>query len=323
MKKKIIIDTDPGIDDAIAILLAAAIKEYDILGITLVSGNVHADLGLFNLFRIFKEFQISFPVYKGTKEPLLRNLVEARETHGEDGLGNTNMDYEMYPYSTDGIDFIHRCLSENEEVTIFALGPLTNIAMALQKYPESFQNARVISMGGSFRSHGNCSPVAEYNYWVDPHGANYVLQNLPRPLEVVPLDVTRKFLFTPSLVSFMQRLDFQKGNFIKRITDFYMDFHWEYEGTLGAVINDPVTMIAERHPEFFRSHEYYCEVETESKAMGMLIVDSKDFYHKKPNVLLYEEIDEKEAMLFFLKEMFGEAPEIEAKKGSYLYEFHY
>lgn len=323
MKKKIIIDTDPGIDDALAILLATHIDEYELLGITLVSGNVHADLGLFNLFRLSKQWKVKFPIYQGTKTPLVREFVDAKETHGEDGLGNTNLEYEEYEYSTEGVEFILKTLRENDDVTIFALGPLTNIATALQRDAEAFTHARVISMGGAFRSYGNCSPVAEYNYWVDPHAADYVLKHLPRPLEIVPLDVTRKFLLTPSMVSFMERLDVETGKFIRKLTDFYMDFHWEYEGIIGAVINDPVTMIVERCPHLFQRGEYFCEVEMESKTMGMLVVDEKNFYRQKPNAIVYEDMDEKEAMTFFLKTLFSNHGEIDKQKRSYLYEFYY
>ncbi|MDO5715321.1 MAG: nucleoside hydrolase [Tissierellia bacterium] len=324
MKKKIIIDTDPGIDDALAILLAEAIKEYEILGITLVSGNVHADQGLINLFRLSKVLGKKFPIYKATTKPLVRPFVDAKETHGEDGFGETYLDYEEYEYRKDGIDFIIDTLKETkEEVTIFALGPLTNIATALQKDPKAFEKARIISMGGAFKSHGNCSPVAEYNYWVDPHGADYCLQHLPRPLEIVPLDITREFLLTPSMISFMKRMDPNTGELVEKLTNFYMDFHWEYEENIGSVINDPVTMLVDRCPELFTASAYYCEVDTEGKAMGMLIVDEYHFYKKKPNALIYETIDAKEAMISYLKFMFGDHPAIEQKRGSYLYEFQY
>ena len=307
MTKKIIIDTDPGIDDILAILLANSIKDIDILGISLVSGNVSYDEGLINLFRLSKFLNKKFNIYTATKIPLIREFVNAKDTHGEDGLGETYLPYDAYEYSDKGIDFILDTISKDKDVTILALGPLTNIATALKKNKDAFRDIRVISMGGAFKSFGNCSPVAEYNFWVDPDAADYVFKNLPTKLEVIPLDVTRKFVLTPSIISYLKRFNKDLGDFIEKITNFYTDFHWQYEKIIGSVINDPLTVLALTDDYLFTKKDYFCEVETTSKTLGMLIVDEMNFYKQNPNATIYTDIDSKNAMIKFIDYLFFES----------------
>lgn len=303
--KKIIIDCDPGIDDALAINLAINSKEYDILGITLVSGNVEATLCYENTLKILNFEQTSIPVYIGAQVPLVKKLVTAKETHGENGLGNAKLSYKYTkPNETHAVDFILDSLKKEKNIKIFALGPLTNIALALKKDKEAFKNAEIIAMGGAFKSHGNCSPVAEFNFWVDPHAADYVIKNFPGKIKLIPLDVTREFVLTPNTISFLNHLDKERTTFIKSITDFYMDFHYEYEDIIGCVINDPITFLSDLRPDLFNSKEYFCEVATSSSAVGELIVDEYNFYKKEPNVILYNSINAPLAMKEFLKRIY-------------------
>ena len=243
--RKIIIDCDPGIDDALALMLALSSPELNILGITTVSGNVPAQVGADNALKVLKQMnRLDIPVYCGAEIPLKKDYVDARDTHGEDGLGETN-----YP-KADGVswkggavDFIIETLQKETGVSIIAIGPMTNLALALQKCPEAFQRLdEFISMGGNFRSYGNCSPVAEYNYWCDPDAANYVYQNLGTMIHMVGLDVTRKIVFTPTIAEFCQRIHPSNGTFVKQITHFYNEFHWNYERIIGCVINDPLAI---------------------------------------------------------------------------------
>lgn len=305
MKNKIIIDADPGIDDALAISLAINCEKYDILGITLVSGNVEATLCYYNTLKILNFEQTSIPIYIGSQKPLKRELVTAKETHGEDGLGNSNLLYNyVKPNEKNAVDFIIESLKKDKKIKIFALGPLTNIAKALKKCPEVFEGVEIISMGGAFKSHGNCSPVAEFNYWVDPDAADYVIQNYPGKVKIMPLDVTRKFVLTPNIISFLMHLDKKRAEFIKKITDFYMDFHYEYEDIIGSVINDPLTMICDLREDLFEKKEYYAQVQKDGYAMGELIVDEYNFYKKEPNIILYTNINSEIAMKEFLSILF-------------------
>ena len=288
--KKIIIDADPGIDDSIAIMLAAKLKEYEILGISLVSGNVHVEKGRKNVLRLMKFLQEDFKIYMGSGDPLCKEFINAEDTHGEDGLGETYLDYEEKENSGDAIDFL---IDEAKKgsLTIFALGPLTNIARAIERDRDAFKDTRIVVMGGNFRSHGNMSPVAEFNFYVDPEAADYVIKNAPRMIEIVPLDVTREFVLTPSILSYIKRLNLEMGNFIEKITNFYMDFHWEYEKIIGSVINDPLTILLERNPDLFYGRTYNAECITDGPARGMLMVDAMDFMKKEKNVIIYEEIE--------------------------------
>lgn len=304
--KKIIIDCDPGIDDTLALSLAINSPEYDILGITLVSGNVEATLCYKNALKLLNFEQTSIPLYIGEEVPLVKELVTAKETHGKDGLGNSNLVYNYIPPKKNAVDFILNSLNKEKNIKIFALGPLTNIAKALNKNRDSFKGVELICMGGAFKTHGNSSPVAEFNFWVDPEAADYVIKNYPGKVKIIPLDVTRKFLFTPNILSYLKHLDKERSDFIESITNFYMDFHYEYEDIIGCVINDPLTFIADLREDLFKHVEYFCEVITDTPARGQLIVDECNFYKKKSNVILYTDVDNENAMKEFLSRLFKE-----------------
>ncbi len=173
-KRKVIIDCDPGIDDALAIILALKSKEIEVIGITTVSGNVESLQGAKNALKVLKLLgRLDIPVYLGESKPIKRELVTAQDTHGEDGLGETFLEEVSSEYIREnGVDFILNTLKNQENVSIIALGPLTNLCRAIEKDSETFHRVKeIVSMGGAYKSHGNCSPVAEFNYWVDPHGA--------------------------------------------------------------------------------------------------------------------------------------------------------
>lgn len=308
--KKIIIDADPGIDDSIAIMLAGKLKEYKILGISLVSGNVHIEKGRKNVLRLMKFLQEDFKIYMGSSDPLCKEFINAEDTHGQDGLGETYLDYEEKENSGDAIDFLIE-EARKGDLTILALGPLTNLARALKKDRAAFKDTRIIVMGGNFRSHGNMSPVAEFNFYVDPEAADYVIKNAVRKIEIVPLDVTRDFVLTPSILSYIKRLNFEVGNFLEKITNFYMDFHWEYEKIIGSVINDPLTILLERNPDLFFGRAYHAECICDGPARGMLMVDAMDFMKKEKNVIIYEEMEVLEVWRYFIEVMTGQDVDID------------
>jgi purine nucleosidase len=306
-KRKVIIDCDPGIDDSLALLLAINSPELEILGITTCSGNVPAKMGAENaLYTLHRFSKLDIDVYVGEENPLKRELVTAQDTHGEDGVGenfyekvsNKNINYG-------GVDFIIETLKNNKDVSIIALGPLTNIAKAIMKNKEAFNNLdEFVSMGGAFRIHGNCSPVAEFNYWVDPHSADYVYKNLPKKIHMVGLDVTRKIVLTPNILEFINRLDEDLANYITQITRFYIDFHWKQEGIIGCVINDPLAVAYFIDRSVCSGFESYVEIVRDGVAMGQSIVDSFDFYKNEPNSIVLTETNEKDFMNMFLKRLF-------------------
>lgn len=288
MKQKIIIDCDPGIDDALALLYALQHKDLEVVAITITEGNVPVELGMKNAFKILElTHRTEIPVYVGTNFPLKREFVSAQDTHGFDGLGESNLTISsnLTAQSEPASDFLARIFTEKTDISLIALGPLTNIARALQKNAALGQNlSRFVSMGGSYKSHGNCSPVAEYNYWCDPDAAQFVYAHLGKTIEMVGLDVTRKIVLTPNLLEYMSKINPEVANFVAKITRFYFDFHWQYEHLIGCVINDPLAVAyfadATICPDFIES---YVDIVTEGIALGQTIIDDHDFYKKPSN----------------------------------------
>lgn len=305
--RKIIIDCDPGIDDALALMLALSSPELDILGITTVSGNVPAKMGADNALKVLKQMnRLDVPVYCGAEVPLKRDYVDAKDTHGEDGLGETNYPkVDEVDWKDGAVDFIIETLQKQSNVSIIAIGPMTNIALALQKCPEAFQRLdEFVSMGGNFRSYGNCSPVAEYNYWCDPDAADYVYQNLGTMIHMVGLDVTRKIVFTPTIADFCQRIHPSNGTFAKRITRFYDDFHWKYEQIIGCVINDPLAIAYFIDRTLCSGFSAYTMVVTDGVCIGQTVVDSMNFWKKEKNSYVLTKVNQIDFMKLFLKRVF-------------------
>ena len=311
-KRKVIIDCDPGIDDSLAILLALNSDELEVLGLTITSGNVPARMGAKNALKTLQiANRLDIPVYVGEEFPLQRKLITAQDTHGEDGIGENFYDDVKGEILEGGVDFIIDTLKREENVSIIALGPLTNIAKALMKDKDGFDNLdEFVSMGGAFRIHGNCSPVAEFNYWVDPHAADYTYKHLPKKIHMVGLDVTRKIVLTPNIIEFINRLEKEKSKFITEITRFYIDFHWQQEGIIGCVINDPLAVAYFIDRNLCKGFDSYVEVVHDGVAIGQSIVDSFNFYKKEPNAHVLTETDEKAFMKMFLKRIFKGYEEI-------------
>ncbi|MDU6426305.1 MAG: nucleoside hydrolase [Clostridium perfringens] len=306
-KRKVIIDCDPGIDDALAIILALKSKEIEVVGITTVSGNVESLQGAKNALKVLKLLgRLDIPVYLGESKPIKRELVTAQDTHGEDGLGETFLEEVSSEYIREnGVDFILNTLKNHENVSIIALGPLTNLCRAIEKDSESFHRVEeIVSMGGAYKSHGNCSPVAEFNYWVDPHGASEFLKRFNGEFTMVCLDVTREIVLTPNLREMIHQFKDEIGDFIYDITRFYVDFHWEQERTLGCVINDPLAVEYFINRELCEGFKAYVDIACEDISMGQSVVDVADFYKRRKNVFVLDKVNSKEFMLSFLNKIF-------------------
>lgn len=322
MKKRVIIDCDPGIDDSLALMYALSSPELDVIGITVVCGNVPTDMGVENARKVCRLMgRNDVPVYAGAVAPLKRPLVTAQDTHGMDGLGETGLPLvpeSEWPYDhlemsrqhgtaecPDGMGFIVKALSEGP-LSIIAIGPLTNIAMALEYKPEVFGNLeQFVSMGGNFKSFGNCSPVAEFNYWVDPEAARYVFEHLNRTVEMVGLDVTRQIVLTPEMIRGLESMDDPKANFIVKITRFYVDFHKKQEGIDGCVINDPLAVGYFLDKNLCSGIDAYTTVETEGLSVGQSIVDEKGFWKKEANSHILTQVDSRRFMRQFMTALFG------------------
>ena len=287
-KRKVIIDTDPGIDDSLAIMMALESPEIEVCAITIVCGNCPADMGLENAKKILKHMgRLDIPVYVGQSKPIRREYVNALDTHGSDGLGESFLDeVEGYEQEKDAVSFMSEFFKK-EKCSVIAIGPLTNLAaLAAKDYAAFCAIDEIVSMGGCFKSYGNCSPVAEYNYWCDPDGAKMVYDaafKSGRMIHMVGLDVTRKIVLTPTRLEFIRRCDPLNGDFIKKITGSYYDFHWEYEHIIGCVINDPLAVAYFIDRDICDGFCAFTDIETGGISIGQSVTDEMDFYHKNAN----------------------------------------
>lgn len=305
-KRKVIIDCDPGIDDTLALMLALRSPELDILGISIVCGNVPTKKGAENALKVLNWMKrLDIPVYLGEETPLVRPYVDAMDTHGEDGLGESWYDCitSVRP-KENAVQFLADTLNEvknnNDKISIIALGPLTNIAKLIQLYPECLDGVdEIVSMGGAYKSHGNCSPVAEYNYWCDPDAAKIVFENMF--VHMVGLDVTRKIVLTPNVLEYMCNVNSKIGEIIKKITRFYFDFHWKQEGVIGCVINDPLAVAYFIDRTLCDRFSTYTQIETQGISLGQSVVDAYDFYKKEKNSYVLTTTDAFAFMQFFFE----------------------
>ena len=300
--RKVIIDCDPGIDDTLALLLAIKSPEIEVVAITTVCGNVPVEIGSQNVFKCLKRCnRLDIPVYQGMAKPLQQAFVSAQDTHGLDGLGETNFAkvQEKQVEKQSAVEFLATYFSNQTDTSIIALGPLTNIACALMKNPNLGKHLdRFVTMGGTYKSHGNCSPVAEYNYWCDPDAAAFVFKHLGKLIEMVGLDVTREIVLTPTLLEYCCQINPDEGAYLKAITLFYFDFHWQQERILCCVINDPLAVAYFIDGSICHGFKSYTAVEKQGISRGQTLVDRFDFWQKKPNSMILTEVD---THLFFWK----------------------
>ena len=277
--QKIIIDTDPGQDDAVAILLAlASPDEIDVIGITAVAGNVPLALTEKNA-RIICELagRTDIPVFAGCDRPLGRSLVTAEHVHGKTGLdGPVLPDPQMPLQSTHAVDFIIETLRAHASgtITLCPLGPLTNIATALTKAPDIAKKiAAIILMGGAYFEVGNITPTAEFNIYVDPEAADIVFKSGIN-ITVMPLDVTHKALVTKPRNDAFRALGTPVGNAVAEMTDFFERFDKEKYGSAGAPLHDPCVTAYLIRPELFSGRHINVEIETSSElTRGMSVAD--------------------------------------------------
>ena len=314
MRKKVIIDCDPGIDDSLAIMLALSLSQLEVIGITVVCGNSPTEMGVQNAGKILRQMnRLDIPVYCGEKTPLKRDYVNALDTHGADGLGESFLEPAAgFVPKEDAVSFLEKTISETG-CSVIALGPMTNLARLIEKNPAAFAAIdELVSMGGTFKSHGNCSPVAEYNYWADPDAAALVYETAEkqgRLIHMVGLDVTRKIVLTPDLLAYMKRLDPETGAFVEKITKFYFDFHWEWEHLIGCVINDPLAVAYFADRSLCSGFEAYTAVETGGISIGQTVVDAMNFYKKTANAVILTETDPLRFFTCFFSALLHKEPE--------------
>lgn len=294
--RKIIIDTDPGQDDAVAILTALGSPELEVVGITAVAGNVPLKLTERNS-RMICELadRRDIRVFAGRDRPLRRELVTAEHVHGRTGLDGPDLpDPTMPPQKQDAVEFICETLRREpaDAITLCPLGPLTNIAAALEADPAAARRAReIVLMGGAYFEVGNVTPAAEFNIYVDPEAAAAVFRS-GIPIVVMPLDVTHKALTTSARVDGFRNIGNRAGTAVAELTGFFERYDKEKYGTDGAPLHDPCVIAYLLEPELFSGRHVNVEIETVSDlTRGMTVADWWGVTDRKPNARFMGDID--------------------------------
>ena len=296
MTQKIIIDTDPGQDDAVAILLALASSELEVLGITAVAGNVPLNLTELNARKILElAGRQDIPVFAGCDAPLARKLVTAEHVHGKTGLDGVELPAPvMQLQAAHAVDFIINSLRQHPEdsITLVPIGPLTNIATAFQKAPDIASRVkRIVLMGGAYFEVGNITPAAEFNIYVDPEAAGIVFAS-GAPLVVLPLDVTHEALTSRAWVDAMRALPNRCGPAVASWTDFFERYDREKYGSEGAPLHDPCTIAWLLRPELFEGRQINVEIETQGEfTTGMTVADWWRVSERPANALFIRHVD--------------------------------
>lgn len=290
MARKIIIDTDPGQDDAVAILLAlSSPDDFDVLGIVAVAGNVTLAQNARNALKVVElAGRKDIAVYAGCERPIRRTLVTAEHVHGETGLDGPDLPAPKLKLEEQhGVDFIIDTLLAHDEgtVTLACLGPLTNIAMAMVKEPRIIPRIEeIVLMGGGYFEMGNITPAAEFNIYVDPDAADAVFSS-GVPITMVPLDVTHMMRSTKSRLTAIKAVGNRAGTAVYEMLSFSERFDLQKYSSDGAPLHDPCVIAYMLEPELFQGRLINVMIETGSElTIGMTVADYWGVTNRPKNV---------------------------------------
>lgn len=282
MPEKIIIDTDPGIDDAMAIFFAMASPKLELLGLTTTFGNVSVDMATENALRLVEMSGQSIPVARGASHPWVQPLQDFPDfVHGHDGFGNLNLPAPKgKAIDLTAAQFIVSTVLNNpHEITLIAIGPLVNLALALKLEPRiATLVKKVIIMGGTIDEPGNVSPVAEANIYCDPHAADKVF-SADWHVHMVGLDVTHKVLMLDALQARIRDTNPMCGQFLYDAGRFYADFYSKNRGAEGCYVHDASAIAYAIEPDLFDVIEGPLRVATEGIAKGQTIIHRNDYIY--------------------------------------------
>ena len=292
MRTPIIIDCDPGHDDAIAILLAIANSEkLDLRGITTVGGNQILDKITENALKVISFVNADIPVAKGAAGPLFGKLVTGEEAHGESGMDGPLLPPSKFrPVEEGAVEFMLNIIRSSEEkITLVPMAPLTNIALLITAYPEIKDRIEKISLMGGGISYGNVTSTAEFNIYVDPEAARIVFES-GIPITMSGLDVTDKAaIFEDEIVALKERGPV--STMVGELLDFY-SIYGKKMGYVGSALHDPCAVAWLLHPELFVSEHLYVTVETEGKlTRGMTVADKRKKTDRPANVEVLVGVD--------------------------------
>jgi len=298
----VIVDTDPGIDDALALLLAARWPRCALVAVTTSYGNTTLDYATRNARLVLGRAGLDVPVLPGSERPLERDLVTARETHGPEGIG----DHQEGPppaVTPSAAALIAALRLAPTSVVLITLGPLTNLASALRRDPDLVRSkvSRHVAMAGNIAAPGNTGPHSEFNVWCDPEAAAAVL-GAGLNTELVGLDVTRQLFIPAAAVTKLATSGDPAARWIGRLLGFYVRFHEQAEGLAGAVINDPLAIALAIEPSWGRSERYHLRVDLGSgPERGWTAVDGQG----ATPVVTYVSFDAPEVHQLLVRHVFG------------------
>ncbi len=299
-KHKIIIDTDPGVDDAMAILYACLDPEVELVGLTSIFGNVTIDVATRNALALLELAEVEVPVSQGASKPLVQEAKEvAWEVHGREGFGDVPpFTPASSPDPRAAHQFICDMVNENPgEIVLCPVGPLTNIAMALQHDPSIATKVKSVTvMGGSLDEGGNVTTHAEANIWQDPHAAEIVF-SADWPVTMIGLDVTHQVVCKPEEFALLPKDSPKLGGFLNDAAQFYFDFHARVDGLHGCHMHDPAAVISIVKPQYFKTEATGLDAILDGEEVGMTIRSKNS---TKPLVNVAMEIDTEAVKRHFL-----------------------
>lgn len=284
-KRKVLIDTDPGIDDGFAILTALNSKEFDVLGIMCVAGNKSLPIVTPNALRLVDFMKMDVPVVKGAKACLDKlHLPDEQENlsadcHGIDGMGESGLPYtERCLLDIPAWDFmLDKIRQYPNEIELVALGPLTNLAVAIQKDIETMKKLKSITiMGGAFNHKGNTTDYAEYNIWFDAKAASFVVENLADhvPMKFVGLDATHGTVLSHDVMDFLSYEGGEMGQLLERISRPYIKSYYDMTRVIGAIIHDLYTVLSLIDPSIINKEEQVkCKIYLDEVHRGQTAID--------------------------------------------------
>jgi inosine-uridine nucleoside N-ribohydrolase len=300
MAPKIILDCDPGHDDAMAILLAG--RHTELLGITAVSGNAPRSRTAPNALLMAQLLELDVPVHAGADRPLLAPARHATEVHGRTGLdGPRRPDLVRVLDSGDAVQFIIDTVRAHDDVWLVPVGPLTNIALAFRQAPDIVERIAGVSLMGGSATVGNVTSTAEFNVWADPDAAAIVFAAGVPELRMAGLNLTHQFYVDDDTVAAMRGHDNIAGHFGADLFEFYLATTRERTGRTRAALHDPCAVLAVTHPELFDFGLRHVVVETSgAHTSGMTVVDERGFGHARANCQVGYTIDREAGMEVFL-----------------------
>ncbi|SNS54136.1 pyrimidine-specific ribonucleoside hydrolase [Anaerovirgula multivorans] len=307
MKKPVIMDCDPGHDDAIALLLAFASDKLEVKAVTIVAGNQTQEKTLNNALRVLSFANIEAPVARGAEKPLMRELITAPEVHGDSGLDGPELpEATLKPVDLSAIELIAKVVRESDErITLIPTGALTNIAKFILCYPELKNKIERISLMGGACVGGNWSPAAEFNILVDPEAADIVFKS-GIPITMCGLDVTHRALIYEEDIERIRSVGGKVAVMVAELLEFFAKFHMD-TGFEGSPLHDPCAVAWVIDPTIINTKKLHVDIETTGiHTLGATVVDYHDVLKKEKNAEVAFDIDREkfvdmlvEAMKFY------------------------